>query len=150
MTAVNNKIALGKTNLAILSGAEDVSLWSDEELLRGQRKDRNGRWTGRPPKVVPLAVHQELTRRRMSQAYELLREDLGSAVRLLIKVVKDENADTKDRIKSAELIINRVMGKAPERIEVTTRSRWEDALDAMLVMSDDDIVEAELVEDDDD
>ena len=56
----SNKIAIGKTNMAILNGTEDVRLWSDEELLRGQRRAKNGRWTGRPPTVVPL--------RQMTQA----------------------------------------------------------------------------------
>lgn len=67
----NSKITLGKTNQAILNGTEDVRLWSDEELLRGQRKAKNGRWTGRPPKVVPLKIHEELTRRRLSEACDL-------------------------------------------------------------------------------
>jgi len=149
MTATNNKIALGKTNLAILNGTEDLTLWSDEELLRGHRKDRNGRWSGRPPKVVPLAVHQELTRRRLDEAYQLLREDLVGAVQLLGQVVRDKEADNKDRIKAAELIINRVMGKPTERVELSTRSRWEEALDTALVYSDEDVIDATAVPDDD-
>ena len=47
MSKGSNRIAIGQTNLAILRGEEDVSLWSDEELRRGQRRDKNGHWVGR-------------------------------------------------------------------------------------------------------
>jgi hypothetical protein len=142
-------VYIGETNRAILSGAEDLSLWSEEELLRGQRKAKNGRWTGRPPKVVPLRVHEELTRRRLSTAYELLREDLVAAVQVLGEVVRDNEAPTKDRLRAAELIIERVMGKAPVKVELGVRTKFEEALEAMIVPDDDYVIEAESWEADD-
>jgi hypothetical protein len=47
----------------ILEGIEDLTAWDNEELLRGQRRDRRGNFTGVPPKVVPQAVHAERVRR---------------------------------------------------------------------------------------
>jgi hypothetical protein len=130
----NNKITLGRTNLAILNGTEDLTLWSEEELIRGQKKGKNGRWTGRKPKVVPAAVHQELTRRRMGQAYELLREDLVAAVQVLGQIVRDDDAADRDRIKAAELIMDRVLGKATERVEVKLQPEpWEEVVVAAIV-----------------
>ncbi|MGI9121194.1 MAG: hypothetical protein ACR2G7_13935 [Acidimicrobiales bacterium] len=127
MTGSGISISLGRTNAAILNGDEDLSLWSEEELIRGQRKARNGRWTGRKPKVVPAAVHLELTRRRMSQAYELMRDDLVAAVQVLGEVVRDPEASNRDRLKAAELIMDRVLGKATERVEVKLRpDPWEE------------------------
>lgn len=61
-------ISLGRTNAAILHGDEDLTLWSEEELIRGPRRDKNGSWSGRPPKVVPKAVHDELVRRPTAKA----------------------------------------------------------------------------------
>lgn len=129
------RIGVGNTNLAILNGDEDLSLWDDEELIRGQRRDRNGRWSGRPPKVVPTAVHAELVRRRLSKAGELLRESLVDAVLLLREVVTDDDADYGDRIKAASLIIDRVMGRAPENmtIKVEHEPPWAVAIRAALV-----------------
>lgn len=129
VTGSGKSISLGKTNAAILNGDEDVSLWTDEELLRGQRKGKNGRWTGRKPKVVPTAVHHELTRRRMGQAYELMREDLVAAVQVLGSIVKDTEASNRDRLRAAELIMDRVLGKATERVEVKLAPEpWEQLL----------------------
>src|SRR4051812_38504065 len=79
----SNKITLGKSNLAILSGEADLSLWTEEELIRGQRRAANGRWMGRPPKVVPKAVHDELVKRKLSKAYDLLDESIYDAVAVL-------------------------------------------------------------------
>src|SRR5688500_3570828 len=65
-------IHVGKSNTAILRGEADLSSWSEEELIRGQKRSASGRWQGRPPKVVPKALHDELVKRKMSKAYELL------------------------------------------------------------------------------
>lgn len=129
MTGSGTSISLGRTNAAILSGEEDLTLWSEEELIRGQKKGKNGRWTGRKPKVVPTAVHHELTRRRMGQAYELMREDLVAAVQVLGDIVKDTEASNRDRLRAAELIMDRVLGKATERVEVKLAPEpWEQLL----------------------
>jgi hypothetical protein len=128
-------VFIGETNQAIMRGDEDLTLWDDEELIRGQRRDRNGRWSGRPPKVVPTAVHGELVRRRLSKAAELLRESVVDAALLLREVVTDEDADYGDRIKAANLIIERVMGKTPESllVKVEHEPPWAVAIRAALV-----------------
>jgi hypothetical protein len=125
-------IRVGKTNLAILNGDMDLSTWSEEELIRGQRRAHTGRFTGRPPKVVPMAVHNELVRRRLSKAADLLNESVVDAVLLLRQVVTDEEANYGDRIKAAQLIVERVMGKTPERIELTMEPPWAMALRAAM------------------
>ena len=67
-----------------------------------------------------------MTRRRLSEAYDLLREDLVAAVQVLGQVVRDEDAPPKDRIKAAELIMDHVMGKAAVEVEVQPRTQFEE------------------------
>jgi hypothetical protein len=102
---------------AILNGEEDLSAWSEEELIRGTRRGKDGRFR-KAPKVVPTAVHEELTKRRMSKAHLLLRDSLYDAVALFRQVVNDPEADTSVRVKAAELICDRVLGKAPQSVSV--------------------------------
>lgn len=109
---------VGKANRAILDGTEDLSLWSEEELLRGQRRGKNGRWVGPRPKVVPTAVHQELVQRRMLDAHALLGENLVRAVQVLVDIATDRRADAAVRVKAANTIIERVLGKVPERVHL--------------------------------
>jgi len=109
---------VGKTNAAILGGEADLSLWSEEELKRGTRRDKNGGWGGRPPVVVPKAIHDELVSRKMMQAHELLRDNLCEAINVLVTIAKDKRADGAVRVKAANTIIERVLGKVPERVHL--------------------------------
>jgi hypothetical protein len=138
----------------ILEGITDLSEWDDEELLRGQRKASNGKFVGRPPKVVPQEVHAERVRRTMSKAYALLHESTVDAVALLRTVVLDDFANYSDRIRAAELIMTRVLGKPTERIELATERPdppWMVAIRHGIVglvtePEDSEIVDAEIVE----
>lgn len=127
------RVRVGNTNAALLRGEEDLNLWSEEELIRGQRKSKRGRWEGKPPTVVPRAIHDELVRRRLGQAGELLRESLVDAVVLLRTVVTDDDAAYSDRIKAAQLIMDRVMGRAPETVKLEVEPAWAQAIRGALV-----------------
>lgn len=105
------RLRVSPSTVAILNGDEDLSLWSDEELIRGQRKDKNGRWLGRPPLVVPQAVHAERARRLMGKAHELLRESTVDAVTLLRDVINNVDAPLALRVQAADLVLSRTLPK---------------------------------------
>ncbi len=129
---------VGKTNRAILDGVEDLSLWSDEELLRGQKKGNNGRWQGRPPSVVPKAIHDELVSRRMMQAHRLLGENLVAAVQVLVDVATDKRTDKAVGVKAAGMILDRVLGKVPDRVHLAPddpEPTWAKAIRAGMIQA---------------
>lgn len=134
-------IRLGKTNTQILVGNEDLREWDEEELLRGQRKAVDGTFVGRPPKVVPKAIHDELVRRTMTQAAEELRSNLVKAVESLTGIAADAEANDSDRLKAIDMIMTRVMGKPPERVEVTADMPWLAAITGGIVSVDEDVIE---------
>jgi hypothetical protein len=107
---------VSKNTAAIMNGEVDVSSWSDEELIRGQRKNKNGKWNGMAPKLIPAQVVQELTKRRFRRAHALLADSLVDAVQLLQAVVKDKRAEPYERMKAAEMILDRVLGKPKESL----------------------------------
>jgi hypothetical protein len=139
------KIRVGETNARLLDGEEELNDWTMEELLRGRRMDKNGTWRGSPPKVVPMAVHQELTRRTLEEAAELLRESLVPGLEALRNIMLDPDTKAADRIKAIDMVMNRVMGKEPTKVEVTSDSPWIIALQDAIVPGEDD--EEELDED---
>ena len=154
------RIQVGITNAAILDGTDKLELWDEEELIRGQRKGRNGKFQGRPPKMVPKALHDELVKRKLSKAYALLNESIVDAVLVLREVVTDDEAEYSDRIKAATLIMDRVMGRAPERIIVESEPPWAAALRNALVFpgpgehggiisSGEDFIDADVIDEDD-
>ncbi len=105
------KVRLSKTNTALFLGNVDLTTWDDEEIWRGQKKASNGKWVGRPPAVVPHAVHEERIRRTMTKAHELLRESTYAAVALLRQVVDDEDANYGYRLAAAQQILDRTLPK---------------------------------------
>jgi hypothetical protein len=111
-------VMVSATTAGIINGEVDLSIWDHEELLRGQRKNKRGTWTGRPPVLVPAALHKQLTKRRLQRATALLADSLVDAVLLLRAVINDKRASKLDRIKAAEIVIDRVMGKAKESVQV--------------------------------
>lgn len=143
-----SRVRVGKTNLAILNGDEDVRQWSDEELRRGQRRDKNGGWVGRPPRIVPKAVHDELVRRQYDEAATILRDSLVDAVKLFAEIVRDPQADPAVRLKAANIIVERVVGRTPLNIRV--ESKWEAAIAASIVSLPADAIEAHAADESDD
>lgn len=131
------RIGIGKVNAAILDGTEDLSLWSDEELRRGQRKSKNGRWEGRPPAVVPKKLHDELVKRTLDEAADVLRDNLVDAVTLLGRVVRDGDASNAERIKAAELIMKHALPKEPLTVKVDLGPTFEDMLVGAVAHVDD-------------
>ncbi len=53
---------------------------------------------GRPPKLVPKAIHDELVRRKMSKAHDILRDSIVRAAEVLREILDDKNADAAVRL----------------------------------------------------
>jgi len=92
--------------------------WDDEELARGQRRNKNGQFRGRPPATIPFEIHKELTRRRFARAHDLLGESLADAAQMLRSIVKDESADVYARLRAADMIFDRILGKPRESVDI--------------------------------
>lgn len=117
-------------SLAELMVHGDLSDWDEEELRRGQRRDKNGGFHGRPPAVVPKILHDELTRRTLSEAKEVMRKNLVAAAESLKDIAIDEDMPPGDRVKAIDLIMNRVMGKSPEKVEISAeKNPYEELLE---------------------
>lgn len=127
-------VRLGKMNTKILTGQEDLSVWSDEELKRGQRKDKNGRWQGVKPKVIPKAIHDELVKRTLAKANQKLVENTEAAVEALVDIVKGADVEDKDRLRAIAMIMDRVLGKPADKVEFTGETPpWQLAIGTAIV-----------------
>jgi hypothetical protein len=124
------------TSVAVINGEDDLSTWDDEELERGMRRGKDGRFR-KPPVLVAKAVHDELVKRRMSRAYDLLRESTYDAVVVLRSVALDEDADAKVRVEAASTILDRVLGKAPQHVSLDIEAPWMKIMAEAIVSRDD-------------
>jgi hypothetical protein len=118
-------VAVSPTTAGILAGELDLTEWDDDELLRGQRRNVKGKWTGRPPQVLPAALVRELTHRRFTRAHALLADSLVDAAQMLRAIVSDKKAPNGDRLRAAEIIFDRILGKPKESVSLDLRSGGE-------------------------
>lgn len=104
----------------LLSGILDVEDLDDEELARGYPRNRNGTFSGRPPKVIPMVVHQRIQREFYKRIEEKMRTALPDAVEMLAKVAVNPLTEDRDKLKAIDMLLNRLMGKPPERVEISS------------------------------
>jgi hypothetical protein len=113
-------VSLGRTSTEVLLGDADYSDWTEEELIRGQRRSRRGKWEGKPPKVVPLQLLHELNRRRSGDVQRILIDATKPAAEYLAKVASGKATADQGRIHACTVILNRVYGMAPQHVQIQT------------------------------
>jgi hypothetical protein len=122
---IRKKIGLSPTSTRVLFGKEDLSKWDEEELERGRRRALDGTFRGPPAKVVPVACHTELSRRKFEDAGRILKRSLKDGAEALRKIIVSETTSDSDRLKAIELLFDRVLGKAPQHVSLDVGSDSE-------------------------
>jgi hypothetical protein len=160
-------VKVGRNVVRMMEGKEDLSEWTDEELIRGARYnyDKNGRRVGgRVPHVVPIDIHQELARRMMAKAQHTFVAELKYAVEKHMEVIKKINPEfiTSTQLRAIEMLYDRVLGKPIERMDVTVaEAPWQKVVANAIIghdgqaadvpeLTEGDIIEGEVVDGDGD
>lgn len=129
-------IYLGQRWSRIVQNVKDgVFTWDEfcenltpKELVRGQLMGADGRFAGKPPSFVPRAFIHAAARELHKRFNEKMQENLLSATEELIKLGMDPTVEARDRIKVLQYVIERVVGKVPDKVEVHKADPWEDIL----------------------
>jgi hypothetical protein len=109
-----------------LNGLITVADLDDEELAQGRLKSADGTFRGRPPRVVPSELVQAMRREWMSRAEAKLREALmDKGLGTLVELAGNKAIDPGVRLRAAERIIERTMGKVPDKIQVSAEDPVE-------------------------
>jgi len=113
---------------AHLTMQEFVEGLSSEELANGRLKDHRGMFSGQAPQWVPREFHQACIRELLSRGATLYRENYVEAIKTMTSIANDKRVKPGDRIKAAQFVIERLEGKVPERLEITTDAPWQAAM----------------------
>jgi hypothetical protein len=133
--------AMEKTGMTM---EEFVAGLSPEELVRGKLKDRNGKFTGRPPAWVPHEFHRACIRELMRRGKELWQTNYLVAIEAMTQVAagKVPGAKVSDRIKAAEFVIERLEGKTPDIVVLAEDSPWKMVIDDIVAQVPDEAITA--------
>lgn len=109
---------------------EFVETLDPEELVYGKLKDKNGRFTGRPPAWVPREFHQACIRELMRRGKRMWQENYLVAIESMTEIAagKVKGASASDRLKAAQFVVERIEGKTPERVEIVEESPWQSVI----------------------
>ena len=117
-------------------GEYPPSMWTDEEVRRGRPAHEDGTFQGPPPSMTgkqAAEIRAELLKRgqrRMDEMFDVALDTLKS--------VAQHGEQDSARVKAAQLIIERVAGKVPDKMEIKSSDPWQDIIDE--IMLDEDIV----------
>lgn len=112
----------------LLSGKLSVEDLDDEEVAMGRLKAADGTFRGRPPVVVPAELVQAMRREWLSRAEDKLREALlERGIGTLTELAGSDRVDPAVRLRAAQALIERVMGKVPDKIQLAA----EDPVEAL-------------------
>jgi hypothetical protein len=110
----------------LLAGELSVEDLDDEELYRGQCRDRRGGFSGGTRDMVPRAMIVEWQRRVRTGALNRLDGNLLVMTDALVSIITNPDTGTADRLAAIKYGMDRVLGKAPDRVELAVSQKpWE-------------------------
>lgn len=116
-----------------LNGVITVEDLDDEELAQGRLKASDGTFRGRPPRVIPADMVQAMRREWLSRAEAKLRDALmEKGIGTLVSLAGDESIDPAVRLRAADKIVERTMGKVPDRVHIAAEDPVESLFRSIL------------------
>lgn len=109
-----------------VSGKIPIEELDNEELAEERLKNKNGTFAGGPPKAVPRALRKAMQTELQRRLALSVQSTAFEAVEVFAEAMRDTSADWRDRMYAARYLHERVVGKIPEKMEVTAEVKpWE-------------------------
>lgn len=126
-----------RTWRAFQSGRIPWSDLDDEELTRLQLRDVNGEFRGGKPRVVPRELAQLHARELIARNDKLMKEVILKATSVFTDVIDSSTASDADKMKAAQYLHDRILGKTPERVEMKAELKpWESLVEEIGVITE--------------
>jgi hypothetical protein len=103
----------------LLDGRLTVADLDDEELAKGRCRAADGSFSGRPPVDVPREIYTAMRARLIERAHEMFAEALPEAIQAMVAIAQDPSVKEADRLKAIQMVTDRILGKTPDKVEVS-------------------------------
>lgn len=127
----------------------------DEEVLNFGFRDSSGRIF--KPRNIPRELVNEITKAIYDRALHEIKSNAVEAAKTLASIMMDPNNDANIRLKAAESILDRSIGKAPQQLNISAGAPWEEIFESITTATREqsranrgNIIDAELAAPDDD
>ena len=109
------------------------------------------------PRNIPRELVNEFTKALYDRALHEIKVNAVEAAKTLATIMMDPNNDANIRLKAAESILDRSIGKAPQQLNITAGAPWEEIFESITTATREqsranrgNIIDAELAAPDDD
>jgi hypothetical protein len=121
----------------LVDGDITVDDLDEEEIMMNRVKDKNGHFTGRPRDLIPRKISDQMRRRWLTLVQEKLNDQTELAVATLQDVMASRMAAAPARVRAAEIILERNLGKVPDKVQQTIELKpFEENIEGLLVDAD--------------
>ncbi len=111
----------------LLDGTLTVEDLDDDEVARGRIRGADGGFGGRR-QPMPSHLVAQFQREHLKRVNQKFRNGVEAAAQLLVDIVEDPDVKMEVRVKAADMLINRVFGKAPETIRIEGADKFMEAV----------------------
>ena len=140
------KQRLGKRWTEVITNVEaGVFTWDEfvatldaSEISRGQLKDKDGKFRGRPPAFVPRGFYDACTKELLKRGRSEWEKAYLGALEAMTKIATKEGAKDADRIKAAQIVIERIEGKTPDKVEIKMSDPFSDLVEGAIAQISED------------
>lgn len=131
----------------LVEGRLSVEDLTTEELAKGRLMDKNGRFTGRPPKYLPRQLVDAMRSEHYRRVNAVLEESLSDQVKVMRDIALDDSVEPATRLKAAIYVYERFMGRTPDRVEVKHGDKVQDVVDRIMYdIQEETAIEREIAE----
>jgi len=134
-TSGQRRKGIDDEDLVYAEGILNLDDWDNEELIRGFRRNRDGSF-GKPPKFISRDLMQQAFRALVARGDGHLKKSYMAAVEELTQLALNARSE-KVKLDAIRELMERVVGKVPDRVHVATEEPWETMLaDALVPVSE--------------
>lgn len=141
-----DKMEIYDEDKLIAEGELNLDDWDTEELVRGYRRNRSGKF-GKPPQYISREVQQFAFRVLVNRGERKMKEAYYQTIETLVDLAHGADSE-KVRLEAVKELMNRVVGKVPDRMLVAREEPWEGLLaDSVVPLGEVPPLEMEMDED---
>lgn len=136
--AKTKKVTISPRMQAIMDGKMSIEDLDDEEIERGQIRDKNGGFRGTKMDMIPRKFYEQARAEMLRRWQMQVEAELAPALKVLRTIAHNERLPADARYKSAVYLIERAAGKVPEKTEMKVEvAKWEEDIEGLFYEDDD-------------